>query len=145
MADNSNVGRTVGIVLGVTAVLGLGLYLILRPKTASAATPSYNPNLSANQVAQLQAQIAQMQLDAQRYKDTVTADQKAANQAQLNSLLLQLGGKVASKGLDYWIGGWGGGNTQDTYLDTSLADTAPSYVTDSTWVDTKYGYLTPWG
>ena len=63
MADKNSVGRTVGIVLGVTAAVGLGLYLILRPKTASAAssTPIYSPTGSAEQVKLLEAQIAELQ------------------------------------------------------------------------------------
>ena len=146
MADNSSVGKTIGIVIGVTAMVGLGLYLILKPKTASASTPPpYSPTGSASQVALLEAQINALKAKQEADAASLSAQQKAANQAQLNSLLFQLGGQFVSKGLDSWMSSWGNSNTQDTYLDTSLADTAPSYVTDSSWVDTKYGYLSPWG
>lgn len=147
MADKNSVGRTVGIVLGVTAAVGLGLYLILRPKTASAAssTPIYSPTGSAEQVKLLEAQIAALQAKQKSEAELLTAQQKAANQAQLNSLLIQLGGQFVSKGLDYWSSGWGKDDTQSTYLDTSLGETAPSGVIESSTGSVgRYDYLNPW-
>ena len=139
------VGATIGIVVAITAAVGLGLYFILKPKKTTAATPSTGgSSISAAQVAALQAQLEKMQADAVANQNNISAQQKAANQAQLNSILLALGGKLAGAGVDKLINSWGG-SSKNTYLDTSLADTAPDYVTDSTWVDSKYGYLTPWG
>ena len=135
------VGATIGIVVAVTAALGLGLYFILKPKKVVADTGS---SINASQVAALQAQLAKMQSEATANQNNISAQQKAANQAQLNSILLALGGKLAGAGVDKLISSWGG-SSKNTYLDTSLADTAPDYVTDSTWVDSKYGYLVPWG
>lgn len=139
------VGATIGIVVGVTAAIGLGLYLILKPKKVTAATtPSGGSSISAAQVAALQAQLEKMQADAIASQNNISAQQKAANQAQLNSILLALGGKIASAGVDKLINSWGG-SSKNSYLDTSLADTAPDYVTDSVLNDSKYGYLSPWG
>ena len=139
------VGATIGIVVAVTAALGLGLYFILKPKKVVAdTTPNTGSSINASQVAALQAQLAKMQSEATANQNNISAQQKAANQAQLNSILLALGGKLAGAGVDKLISSWGG-SSKNTYLDTSLADTAPDYVTDSTWVDSKYGYLVPWG
>ena len=139
------VGATIGIVVAVTAALGLGLYFILKPKKVVAdTTPNTGSSINASQVAALQAQLAKMQAEATANQNNISAQQKAANQAQLNSILLALGGKLAGAGVDKLISSWGG-SSKNTYLDTSLADTAPDYVTDSTWVDSKYGYLVPWG
>jgi len=116
MAD-SNVGRTIGIVVAVTAAVGLGLYLILKPKTATAATTATNTgsSISSAQVAALQAQLAKMQADAIANQNNISAQQKAANQAQLNSILLALGGKLAGAGVDKLINSWSNPN-----LDTSI-------------------------
>ena len=124
MANNSSVGKTVGIVLGITAAVGLGLYLILRPKTASAASntmPIYSPTGSASQVALLEAQIAALKAKQQSETDLLSAQQKAANQQQLNSLILQLGGQFVSKGLDYWSSNWGSSNSGGSTYDADLA------------------------
>ena len=124
MANNSSVGKTVGIVLGVTAAVGLGLYLILKPKTASAAssTPIYSPTGSASQVKLLEAQLAALQEKQRLESASLSAQQKAANQAQLNSLLLQLGGQFVSKGLNYWSSNWGSNDSGDSSYDPSLAE-----------------------
>lgn len=141
MADSKiGVGGTIGIVVGVTALLGLGLYLILRPKTSSAATVP-TPTSTA-EVDLLKAQLAA--LKAQQSNMNLSQQQRDANQAQIESIGIQIGGKVLSAGVDKLIDLWNKPKTQSTYLDTSLATTAPSYVTDSKWVDTQYGYLTPW-
>jgi len=150
MADNSNVGKTVGIVLGITVAVGLGLYLILRPKKTSAANtiPTYSPTGSASQVALLEAQIAALQQKQKNESAFLTEQAKAANRAQLNSLILQLGAQFATKGLDYWSSTWGNkdsSNTQSNYLDTNYSTTAPDYVTDSTFSDSRYGNLFNWG
>lgn len=124
MADNSNVGRTVGIVLGITAAVGLGLYLILRPKTASAnnTVPTFSPSGSASQVALLEAQIAALQQKQKSESAFLTEQAKAANKAQLNSLILQLGAQFASKGLNYWAGTWGDNSSGGSTYDSSLAE-----------------------
>lgn len=140
------VGATIGIVVAITAAVGVGLYFILKSKkTTSVITPSANDStISSSQVAALQAQLAKMQADAIASQNNISQQQKDANQAQLNSILLALGGKLASAGVDKLINSWGG-SSKNSYLDTSLADTAPNYVTDSVLNDSKYGYLSPWG
>lgn len=124
MANKNSVGRTIGIVIGVTAAVGLGLYLVLRPKTASASssTPIYSPSGSAEQVRLLEAQIAALQAKQKSEADLLTAQQKAANQAQLNSLLFQLGGQFVSKGLDYWSSNWGSNDSGSSTYDPALAE-----------------------
>jgi hypothetical protein len=148
MADNSNVGKTVGIVLGITAAVGLGLYLILKPKSASASTPViYSPTGSSSQVAELEKQIALLNAKQKSEAAFLSERQKAEQKAQLNALILQLGSQFASKGLDYWSSTWGNSSdydTQSTYLDTDYATTAPDYVTDSVFSDSKYGNLFKW-
>jgi hypothetical protein len=146
MANNSNVGKTVGIVLGITAAVGLGLYLILRPKTASANTPVvYSPTGSSSQVAELEKQIALLNAKQKSEAAFLSERQKAEQKAQLNALILQLGSQFASKGLDYWSSTWGNRNnsynSQSTYLDTDYGTTAPDTVTDSVFSDSKYGNL----
>lgn len=124
MADNSNVGKTVGIVLGITAAVGLGLYLILRPKNANAANttvPTYSPTGSASQVKLLEAQMAALQQKQKSDAEFLTAQQKAANKQQLNNLIFQLGTQFASKGLDYWAGTWGN-NSGSEYDNQDLRD-----------------------
>jgi len=117
MAD-SNVGRTIGIVVAVTAAVGLGLYLILKPKSATAATTTTNTgsSISSAQVAALQAQLAKMQADAIASQNNISAQQKAANQAQLNSILLALGGKLAGAGVDKLISSWSNPNYDTSYV-----------------------------
>jgi hypothetical protein len=139
------VGATIGIVVAVTAAVGLGLYFILKPKKIIAATPSTGgSSINAAQVAALQAQLEKMQADAIASQNNISNQQKELNKQQLNSILLALGGKIASAGVDKLINSFGSGS-KNSYLDTSLADTAPDYVTDSIWTDSKYGYLSPWG
>lgn len=124
MANNSNVGKTVGIVLGITAAVGLGLYLILRPKKATAANntiPTYSPTGSASQVALLEAQIAALQQKQKNESAFLTEQAKAANRAQLNSLVLQLGAQFASKGLNYWSSTWGNSGSGGSSYDQDLA------------------------
>lgn len=125
MADNSNVGRTVGIVIGITAAVGLGLYLILRPKKAAAANntiPTYSPTGSASQVALLEAQIAALQQKQKSDAEFLTAQQKAANKQQLNNLIFQLSTQFASKGLDYWSSTWGNSGSGSSSYDPDLAE-----------------------
>jgi hypothetical protein len=123
MANNSNVGKTVGIVLGITAAVGLGLYLILKPKTASASnTPVYSPTGSASQVAELERQIALLNAKQKSEADFLSQQAKDAQKAQLNSLILQLGSQFASKGLDYWSSTWGSNNSGGSSYDPDLAE-----------------------
>jgi len=51
MADNNNTGKILAI-LGITAGVGVGLYFLLKPKTASAKT---NTGLTPSQQAQINA------------------------------------------------------------------------------------------
>lgn len=124
MADKSNVGKTVGIVLGITAAVGLGLYLILKPKTASASnTPViYSPSGSSSQVAELEKQIALLNAKQKSEAAFLSQQQKDAQKAQLNSLILQLGSQFASKGLDYWSSTWGSNNSGGSSYDPDLAE-----------------------
>jgi len=123
MADNSNVGKTVGIVLGITAVVGLGLYLILKPKSASASTPViYSPTGSSSQVAELEKQIALLNAKQKSEAAFLTERQKAEQKAQLNALILQLGTQFASKGLDYWSSTWGNRSGGGSSYDPDLAE-----------------------
>jgi hypothetical protein len=147
MAD-SNVGRTIGIVVAVTAAVGLGLYLILKPKTATAATSTTNTaaNISSAQIAALQAQLDKMQQEAIANQNSISAQQKAANQAQLNSILLALGGKLANTAVDKMISSWNnphldttpiyydqttdGINAFDVSTPTTLDPTLPAWAQD---------------
>jgi hypothetical protein len=143
MAD-SNVGRTIGIVVAVTAAVGLGLYLILKPKSATAATTTTNTgsSISSAQVAALQAQLAKMQADAIASQNNISAQQKAANQSQLNSILLALGGKLAGAGVDKLISSWSNPNYDtsivpydnsgiyDVSTPTTLDPTLPAWAQD---------------
>lgn len=123
MADNSNVGKTVGIVLGITAAVGLGLYLILKPKSASASTPViYSPTGSSSQVAELEKQIALLNAKQKSEAAFLSQQAKDAQKAQLNALILQLGSQFASKGLDYWSSTWGKGSGGGSSYDPDLAE-----------------------
>ena len=109
MADGKiGVGATVGIVVGITAVLGLGLYLILRKKTSSAVAPVYVPPPTNNaELEALKTQLAILQQQNANAKGAI----KDQTDAQIKGILIATGGKLVSAGLESWISGWGKGTT----------------------------------
>jgi len=121
MADGKiGVGATVGIVVGITAVLGLGLYLILRPK-ASNVTPSYVPpptNNSELESLKTQLTILQQQ-NANAKANSLSQQQKDANDAQIQGIAIAIGGKLATSALDSWISGWNKSTNNRYNLDTT--------------------------
>lgn len=144
MADSKiGVGGTIGIVVGITAILGLGLYLILRPKSSSAAT--IPPPTNNAEVELLKAQLAA--LKAQQSNMNLSQQQRDANQAQMESIGIALGGKVLSAGVDKLIDLWNKPKTgTSVYGNTSLASGVPDgFVLDNpTGTVGRYDYLNPW-
>ena len=142
MADGKlGVGATVGIVVGITAVIGLGLYLILRKKTSS-VPPVYVPPPTNNaELEALKAQLAILQQQSANakgaYKDEIDA--------QLKGILIATGGKIAGSLVDKWVSGWGKNQTS-AYGNTGLATGVPDgYMLDSpTGTVGRYDYLNPW-
>ena len=123
MADGKiGVGATVGIVLGVTAVLGLGLYFILRPKSStSSVTSNYVP--PPTNTAEADSYRYQLEILKQQ-NENAKGLAKAQNDAQINGLLIALGGKVAGAGLDRLISGLSKTPKKDPYiLDYNMAFT----------------------
>lgn len=146
MADGKiGVGATVGIVVGITAVLGLGLYFILRKKTSDVAPAYVPPPTSNTELEALKTQLAILQQqNANAKANSLSQQQKDANDAQIKGIAIALGGKVATSLLDKWISGWGSKQTS-VYGDTSLATTAPDGILDSpTGTIGRYDYLNPW-
>jgi hypothetical protein len=109
MADSKiGVGGTIGIVVGITAVLGLGLYLILKPK-ASNVQPNYVPPPTSDaELRALKAQLAALQ--QQQAKGNIPPEKRDDTDAQIKGIAIALGGKLASSALDSWISGWGKGS-----------------------------------
>jgi len=144
MADGKiGVGATVGIVVGITAVLGLGLYLILRPKSTQAVyTP---PPTNDKEVELLKAQLAVLK-QQQANNPSLSQQQRDANDAQIQSIGIALGGKLVGAGIDALINKWTAPKQTNTYLNTSLATGVPDgYILDNpTGVVSRYDYLNPW-
>jgi len=109
MADGKiGVGATVGIVVGITAVLGLGLYFILKPKTSNVQPAYVPPPINNAEIVSLRAQLAELQKQ-QANSRSLSQEQKAANDAQIKGIAIALGGKLATSALDSWISGWNKG------------------------------------
>lgn len=111
MADRKiGIGATIGIVVGITAVLGLGLYFILRKKTSNVA-PAYVPPPTSNaELEALKTQLAILQQQNANAKvNSLSQQQKDANDAQIKGIAIALGGKLATSALESWISGWGKG------------------------------------
>jgi len=111
MADRKiGIGATIGIVVGITAVLGLGLYFILRKKTSNVA-PAYVPPPTSNaELEALKTQLAILQQqNANAKANSLSQQQKDANDAQIKGIAIALGGKLATSALESWISGWGKG------------------------------------
>lgn len=144
MADGKiGVGATVGIVVGITAVLGLGLYLILRPKSTEAVyTP---PPTTDKEVELLKAQLAVLK-QQQANNPSLSQQQRDANDAQIQSIGIALGGKLVGAGIDALINKWTAPKQTNTYLNTSLATGVPDgYILDNpTGVVSRWDYLSPW-
>jgi hypothetical protein len=144
MADGKiGVGATVGIVVGITAVLGLGLYFILRKKTStsSAVPPVYVPPPTNN--AELEALKTQLAI-LQQQRENAKGALKDETDAQIKGILIATGGKIATSFLDKWISGLGN-KEKSIYLDSSLATTAPSGILyNPSGTIGKYDYLNPW-
>lgn len=142
MADGKiGVGATVGIVVGITAVLGLGLYFILRKKTTSAVPPVYVPPPTNN--AELEALKTQLAI-LQQQRENAKGALKDETDAQIKGILIATGGKIATSFLDKWISGIGN-KQKSTYLDTSLATQAPSDILyNPSGTIGRYDYLNPW-
>jgi hypothetical protein len=146
MADGKiGVGATVGIVVGITAVLGLGLYFILRKKPSNVA-PAYVPPPTSNaELEALKTQLAILQQqNANAKANSLSQQQKDANDAQIKGIAIALGGKLATSALESWVSGWGN-KQKSTYLDTSLATQAPSNILyNPSGTIGQYDYLNPW-
>lgn len=112
MADGKiGVGATIGIVVGITAVLGLGLYFILRPKKSDVA-PAYVPPPANNaELESLRSQLAALIKQQQANSKSLSQEQKDANDAQIKGILIATGGKLLTAGIDSWISGWKKGTT----------------------------------
>jgi hypothetical protein len=146
MADGKiGVGGTIGIVVGITAVLGLGLYFILRKKTSNVA-PAYVPPPTTNaELEALKMQLAILKQQNDNAKaNSLSQQQKDANDAQIQGIAIALGGKVATSLLDKWISGWGSNQTS-VYGNTGLATGVPDgYMLDNpTGTVGRYDYLNP--
>lgn len=142
MADGKiGVGATVGIVVGITAVLGLGLYLILRKKSSN-VPPVYVPPPTNN--AELEALKAQLAILQQQNANAKGA-YKDETDAQIKGILIATGGKIAGSLVDKWISGWGKNQTS-VYGNTGLATGVPSgYMLDNPYGSVgQYDYLNPW-
>lgn len=112
------VGGTIGIVVGITAVLGLGLYFILKPKTSNVQPAYVPPPTNSAEMAALKAQLATLQ--QQLAKGNVPPEKKDDTDAQIKGLLIATGGKLLTAGLDSWISGWGkGSNTNENVKSAS--------------------------
>jgi len=142
MADGKiGVGATVGIVVGITAVLGLGLYFILRKKPSSVVPPVYVPPPTNN--AELEALKTQLAI-LQQQRENAKGALKDETDAQIKGILIATGGKIATSFLDNWISGLGK-KQKSTYLDTSLATQAPSNILyNPSGSIGQYDYLNPW-
>jgi len=142
MADGKiGVGATVGIVVGITAVLGLGLYLILRPKSSTSSVPPvYVPPPTNNaELEALKTQLAILQQQNANAKGAL----KDETDAQIRGILIATGGKIANSFLDKWISGLGD-KKKSTYLDTSLATQAPNDILyNPSGTIGRYDYLNP--
>jgi hypothetical protein len=143
MADGKiGVGATVGIVVGITAAVGLGLYLILRKKPSSSVVPAvYVPPPTNNaELEALKTQLAILQQQNANAKGAL----KDETDAQIRGILIATGGKIATSFLDKWISGLGN-KQKSTYLDTSLATEAPSDILyNPSGTISQYDYLNPW-
>jgi hypothetical protein len=143
MADGKiGVGATVGIVVGITAVVGLGLYLILRPKPSQAIyTP---PPTNDREVELLKAQLAVLK-QQQANNPSLSQQQRDANDAQIQSIGIALGGKLVGAGIDALIDKWTKPKTS-VYGNTNLATGVPDgyMLTNPTGVVGRYDYLDPW-
>jgi hypothetical protein len=144
MADGKiGVGATVGIVVGITAVLGLGLYLILRKKTSSSnVAPVYVPPPTSNaELEALKTQLAILQQQNANAKGAL----KDQTDAQIKGILIATGGKLVETGLSRLISGLGKNKTS-VYGNTDLATGVPDgYMLDNpTGTVGRYDYLNPW-
>ena len=113
MADGKiGVGATVGIVVGITAVLGLGIYFILRKKSSNVAPAYIPPPTSSAELEALKTQLAILQQqNANTKANSLSQQQKDANDAQIKGIAIALGGKLATSALESWISGWNKGTT----------------------------------
>jgi len=141
MADGKiSVGATVGIVVGITAVLGLGLYFILRKKPSNVAPVYVPPPTNNAELEALKTQLAILQQQRENAKGAL----KDETDAQIKGILIATGGKIATSFLDKWISGLGN-KQKSSYLDTSLATQAPSGVLyNPSGTIGQYDYLNPW-
>ena len=141
MADGKiSVGATVGIVVGITAVLGLGLYFILRKKPSNVAPVYVPPPTNNAELEALKTQLAILQQQNANAKGAL----KDQTDAQIKGILIATGGKLVETGLSRLISGLGN-KQKSTYLDTSLATQAPSNILyNPSGSIGQYDYLNPW-
>jgi len=141
MADGKiSVGATVGIVVGITAVLGLGLYFILRKKPSNVAPVYVPPPTNNAELEALKTQLAILQQQNANAKGAL----KDQTDAQIKGILIATGGKLVETGLSRLISGLGN-KQKSTYLDTSFATQAPSGVLyNPSGTIGQYDYLIPW-
>ena len=147
MADGKiGVGATVGIVVGITAVLGLGLYFILRKKSSNVSPAYVPPPTNSAELDALKTQLAILQQqNANAKANSLSQQQKDANDAQIQGIAIALGSKLVGAGIDRWISGWGKKQTS-VYGNTNLATGVPDgFMLDSpTGTVGQYDYLNPW-
>jgi hypothetical protein len=144
MSDSKiGVGGTIGIVVGITAILGLGLYLILKPKSnvQAAYVP---PPTTDKEVEYLKAQLALLK-QQQANNPSLSQQQRDANDAQIQGIGIALGGKLLGAGIDALINKWTTPKNS-VYGNTSLASGVPDgYMLDNpTGTVGRYDYLNPW-
>ena len=132
MADGKiGVGATVGIVVGITAVLGLGIYFIVikKPSTSSSVAPVYVP--PPTNYAELEALKTQLAILQQQNANAKGALKDQTN-AQIQGLLIATGGKIATSFLDNWISGLGKSKnkTSDNLLTSPSTPYKNPYILD---------------
>lgn len=145
MADGKiGVGATVGIVVGITAVLGLGLYFILRKKSSNVAPAYVPPPTNNTELEILKAQLALLK-QQQANNPSLSQQQKDANDAQIQGIGIALGGKLVGAGIDALLNKWTKPKNS-VYGNTGLATGVPDgYMLDSpTGTVGQYDYLNPW-
>jgi hypothetical protein len=108
MADGKiGVGATIGIVVGITAVVGLGIYFIIKSKTPKVQPAYVPPPTNNNELEALKTQLEILkQQNANAKANSLSEQQKAANQAQIEGIAIALGGKLVTAGIDSWLKGW---------------------------------------
>ena len=123
MADNNNTGKILAI-LGITAGVGVGLYFLLKPSTASAKT---NTGLTPSQQAQINAARLKAQQGGGTDKAVENAVKAALAKIALDKAKDALKPKSGSGPSGGGSGGGGGGNDKGNKYDYKGSDYAEGY------------------